>query len=307
MEESPKMTDLDTTVVTTVTAATVSIGRDGRGSGVVIAPGFVLTNAHNLRDRSTQVGFADGRHAQGTVAGTDADGDLAVLAVETGDAAPLDWAESPPRVGQTLVAGAAGGLHHRVTVGHVSAVGQAFRSGGGRLVQDAIEHTVPLARGSSGGPLVDLAGRLVGINTHRIGHRFYLARRGDDALRSRIEQLRAGQSVRPRRLGVALAPNDIARGLRRAVGLPERDGLLVRGVADGSPASAAGIREGDLLVSVGGHTVTSIDDLARAVDTAATAATADANTMAIGLVRGADELTVEVRFDEPVADSSTPQ
>ncbi len=292
------MTDLDPTVVTALTAATVSIGRDGRGSGVVIAPGFVLTNAHNLRDRSTQIGFSDGRHVQGTVAGSDADGDLAVLAVDTGDATPLQWAAPPPRVGQVLVAGAAGGLHHRVTVGYASAIGQAFRSGGGRLVQDAIEHTVPLARGSSGGPLVDVTGRLVGINTHRIGHRFYLARPGDEALRSRIEQLRAGQSVRARRLGVALAPADVARGLRRAVGLPERDGLLVRGVADDSPAATAGIREGDLLVSAAGTAIASIDELARAIDSSG-------DGVAIGLVRGAEELTVEVRFDSPIADAPT--
>jgi len=288
--------ELDQDLVTTVANATVSIGRDGRGSGIVVSEGFVLTNAHNLRDRTTEVGFADGRRVQGTVAGTDPDGDLAVLSVDTADTAPLTWADAAARVGQAVVAAAAGGGTSRVTVGHVAATGRAFRSGGGRLVEDAVEHTAPLARGSSGGPLVDLSGRLVGINTHRLGHRFYLARGAGADLTARIEQLRSGQSVRPRRLGIAIAPAHVAAQLREAVGLPARDGLLVRGVSEGSPAAAAGISEGDLLVEAGGSPVATVDDLAKAVDAAGA-------TLTVKLVRGTEERTVEINLDTAEADA----
>ena len=80
-----------TTVAERLDAATVAVGRDRRGSGVVIADGRVLTCAHNLRDRTTEVTFADGRQAQASVVGVDADGDLAVLEVDTAGVAPAEW------------------------------------------------------------------------------------------------------------------------------------------------------------------------------------------------------------------------
>ena len=86
-----------------------------------------------------------------------------------------------------------------------------------------------LAPGSSGGALLDTTGNLVGINTNRIGEGFYLALPADAALRERIEALGRGESPEPTRLGVAVAPAHVARRMRRAVGLPERDGVLVRG------------------------------------------------------------------------------
>ena len=106
----------------------------------------------------------------------------------------------------------------------------------------SVEHTAPLAPGSSGGALLDAPGRLLGINTNRLGEGFYLALPADDALRDRIDALGRGESTERPRLGIAVAPQHVARRLRRSVGLPERDGLLVRGVEDGSPAAAAGIQ-----------------------------------------------------------------
>ena len=94
-----------------------------------------------------------------------------------------------------------------------------------------------------------------------MGDGFYLAVPADATLRERVDQLAAGQSPTHRRLGVSIAPAHVARRLRRAVGLPERDGLLVRGVEDGSPAAAAGITTGDLIVSAGGRDVGTADDL----------------------------------------------
>lgn len=271
--------------------AVVRIGRGpGRGAGLVIAPGLVVTNAHNLRGAQTTVTAADGRQSIGTVAGVDGDGDLATLNVDTAGSAPLEWAEGPPALGQTVFAlavPAGGGL--RITRGGVSATGRQFRGPGGRLIEDAIEHTAPLAPGSSGGPVVDAEGRLVGVSTHRLGDGFYLAVAVSAGLRARIDELCRGESPSRRRLGVALAPSHVARRIRAAAGLPERDGLLVRGVEDASPAAQAGIGRGDLLVATGGRPLASLDDLAAALDAAG-------DTLVLGVVRGVDDLELTVRF-----------
>ncbi len=278
------------TVATRLGPATVSIGRDGRGSGVVIAEGQVLTCAHNLRDRTTQVTFADGRTAQGSLLGADVDGDLAVLAVDTAGAPPAEWAPSAPSDGQ-VVFGAARGQGLRVTFGLVSGTDRTFRGPRGRRLSGSVEHTAPLARGSTGGALADAEGRIVGVNTLRLGDRFALAQPADEALRSRVAKLAAGETPSRRRLGVALAPSHVARRLRASVGLAERDGLLVRGVEDGSPAAAAGIEPGDLLVTAAGRPLQSADDLFEVLE-----AHADADTLTLIVVRGADERTVEARF-----------
>jgi S1-C subfamily serine protease len=150
---------------TTVGAATVAIGRSGRGSGVVVAEGRVLTNAHNLRDRTTQVTFADGRAEQGSLLALDPGADLAVVEVDTGDVEPVRWADQVPGVGAVVLAVSRGHGGPRVTVGFVSGVQRSFR-GPGRRIDGGLEHRRWPC--SSGGLLVDLA-RLVGLNTHRLG------------------------------------------------------------------------------------------------------------------------------------------
>ncbi len=276
--------------------ATVTIGRDRRGTGIVIAPGRILTNAHNLRDRTTQIGFADGTTTQGEVLGADADGDLAVLGVEpAGETAVADWAETAPAAGQVVFAAGRGRQGLRVTFGVVSGVERTFRGPRGRRIRGSVEHTAPLARGSSGGPLLDADGRLVGINTHRLGDGFYLAIPADAGLRERVDRLAAGRSPRRRRLGIAVAPSFVARRLRRAVGLPERDGLLVRGVDDGSPAAASGLLTGDLIVTANGTDVRNADDLWAVLDSLSGD---EVDVVALGIVRGTDELTIEVRFED---------
>ena len=201
-----------------VAPAVVRIGQgDGRGAGVVIGEGRVLTNAHNLRGAETTVTFHDGRQATGTVAGIDRDGDLAVLAVDTAGGAAIRWepATVDPTVGTAVFAVAnPAGRGLRVTFGLVSAVGQAFRGPHGRRIAGSIEHTAPLNRGSSGGPVVDAAGALLGINTNRVGDGFYLAMPADADLATRIDALGRGESPSRPRLGVALAPSHAARRLR---------------------------------------------------------------------------------------------
>jgi serine protease Do len=267
----------------------VGIGSRQRGSGVVIAAGKVLTNAHNVRGDEVTVTFADGRSTRGQVSGVDWDGDLAVIAVDTGSAKPLDWADGASVDVGAVVFGAAAtsGGGTRVTWGTVSAVARAFRGPGGRKIAGSLEHTAPMAPGSSGGALVDAEGRLVGLNTNRIGEGFYLALPADAALRERIDALGRGESPSRRRLGVAVAPAFVARRLRRSVGLPDRDGLLVRGVEDGSAAAKAGIVEGDLIVEVAGRTVEDADDLVEALAAAT-------EPFEVKIVRGTEDRTVSV-------------
>jgi len=267
----------------------VGIGRHQRGSGVVVADGRVLTNAHNLRGDEVTVTFADGRSTVATVVGVDHDGDLAVVSVDTAGAPPLDWATDAALGVGAIVFGLAASRSAgtRITLGTVSAVGRAFRGPGGRRISGSIEHTAPLASGSSGGPLLDGSGRLAGLNTNRIGEGFYLALPADAALRERVESLAAGTSVERPRLGIAIAPAFVARRMRRSVGLPDRDGLLVRGVEDDSPAAKAGIARGDLIVAVAGNAVTDADELLDAIGAAK-------QPYPILLVRGADEVTVTI-------------
>ncbi|HVL97054.1 MAG TPA: S1C family serine protease [Solirubrobacteraceae bacterium] len=261
----------------------------GRGSGVIVAPGRLLTNAHVLRGDEVAVSFGGGDAVHGRVTGVDADLDLAVIAADTGDRPAVAWAPEAAAaadVGTPVFAVAdPGGRGLRVTFGLVSAAGRAFRGPRGRRIGGAIEHSAPLPRGSSGSALVDADGRLLGINTVRLEGGLILAVPADAALRARVEALGRGEAPARPRLGIALAPPAAARRLRTAVGLPERDGLLVRAVQPGSPAAAAGIQRGDLLVSAGGSPLASVDDLFDALETAS-------GTLDLGVVRGTEELAV---------------
>jgi serine protease Do len=266
----------------------VGIGRRQRGSGVIVADGRVVTNAHNLRGGETTVRFADGRTATGRVAGVDWDGDLAVVEVDTSGATPLAYGDGQPGVGAAVFGAAAtpSGAP-RVTVGFVSSVERAFRGPGGRRIAGSIEHTAPLASGSSGGALVDATGRLVGLNTNRVGEGFYLALPADTTFQQRIDALARGEEPSRPRLGIAVAPSAIAMRMRQSVGLPAREGLLVRGVEDDSLAAKAGILEGDLIVEVGGQAVSEVDALYELLGKVEL-------PFEVKVVRGTEERTVSV-------------
>jgi len=180
-----------------------------------------------------------------------------------------------------------GGRGLRTTFGMVSATGRGFRGPRGRRVAGSIEHTAPLPRGSSGGPLVDAHGNLLGLNAVRRDGGFILALPADAALKRRVDELARGEAAERPRLGVALAPPRAARRMRAAVGLEPRDGLLVRQVVDDSPAASAGLQRGDLLVRAGDKPLASMDDLFDALDGAT-------DTLALGLVRGTEERDVAV-------------
>jgi serine protease Do len=277
-------------VATSVGPAIVRIdsGRRG-GSGIVVGPDQVLTNAHNVDGGPVPVILADGREADGEIIAVDVDADLALLRVTTGDVPAPAFDEGPATIGQPVFAVAATRHGPRVTFGLVSAVGQSFRGPRGRRIGGSIEHTAPLAAGSSGSALVDAEGRLVGLNTNRLGNGFYLALPADETFRRRLDGLASGTSPHRPRLGVAIAPAWVAKRMRAAVGLPAIDGLLVRDVEPESAAAEAGIAVGDLIVAVGGAPVGDADALTDALDRAG-------EMLSIDLVRGTEERTVEVRF-----------
>ena len=279
------------TVAASAKHAIVRLGQDGRGTGFVVADGKVLTNAHNLRNATIQVAFANGSVVQGAVHAVDPEGDLAVISVDTAGAHALVWSDAPPQQGTVVLAlsPTQGGV--RVTWGMVSATDLSFAGPRGRAISGSIEHTAPLARGSSGGPLLSLDGRVVGVNTHRLGDGFYIALPADASVQERVAKLLEGVSVSPRRLGVALATAESAAQLRRAVGLTERDGLLVRGVREDGVGAKAGIKEGDLLVAAGGRPLVDAKDLEAALAGATEA------TIELSIVRGVEELTLTATFD----------
>lgn len=270
----------------------VGIGqRWGVGSGVSLGGGRILTNAHNVRREDVTVTLPGGETTTGRMAGADVDKDIAVVTVDGAPPAP-EWAEDLSSVGigtPVFALSNPGGRGLRVTYGFVSGTERSFRGPRGRRIAGSIEHTAPLLPGSSGGPIVDLEGRLLGLNTNRLGEGFYLAIPADLALREQADALAKGQAPARPRMGVGLAPAEVARGLRKAVGLPERDGLLIRAVEEKSPADAAGIKEGDLLVAAGDQPLADFDGLFDALESAD-------GELRVKIVRGVDEHELVVSF-----------
>jgi serine protease Do len=293
------LTELQTAVQQAAERVGPAVVAVGRGAGVVVDQDRVLTNAHNLTGREVEVRLADGRTELAEVLGVDLDGDLAVLRVATGTGAAATWADDGPALGGAVLAfGAPRRGPSRVTVGFVSGIARSFRGPRGRRLL-GFEHTAPVGRGSSGGPVVDLEGRVVGIDTHRRGDGLYLALPVSTELRARVERLGRGETPRRRRLGVAVAPVQVAARLRAAVGLVPREGVLVRGVEPDGPADRAGLREGDLIVAVDASSVTTPDELLDVLEVAG-------DTLTVAVVRGETDLTVTVSFTTSAGDSEAP-
>jgi S1-C subfamily serine protease len=289
--------------ITTVAArqgpAVVGVGRGWRsGTGMVVGTGRVLTAIHNTGE-GAGVTLADGSRSEAELVGVDRDLGIAVVAAETGDAERLEWAAGETEVesGMPVIALAnPGGRGLRATLGFVSATDRSFRAPRGRRIRGAIEHTASLPRGSAGGPLLDSEGRLVGVNAVRVEGGLILSLGVQSGVRAAVERLSRGEEPDRPRLGVAVAPPYVARRLRRAVGLPERDGVLVRQVESGSPADRAGLAEGDLIVAAAGRDLDGIDALHLAVDEAVSR-----GDLSLGVLRGSDEREIQVELASEAA------
>lgn len=281
-------------IAATVGAAVVGVGRRGHvGSGIVIEQDTVLTNAHNIHSAQITVTFSDGHTETGEIAGFDPDRDLAVAKVATAEVVPVAWSTSSgAELGDPVVAlSNPGGRGLRVTVGYVSGLDRSFRGPRGRRISGSIEHTAPLLPGSSGGPIVNPAGGLLGINTNRLGEGFYLAIAADAELQAGVGDLRHGTAPKRRYIGITAVPDSVARRMRRAVGLPEVPGVLVRDIVAGGPAAEAGIGEGDLIIRIGSMEIADVDDLHAALDAAE-----PGTTITMTVLRGTEEheLTVTI-------------
>jgi S1-C subfamily serine protease len=250
---STVVTEVARTVLPSVASLSVRTPRgEGAGSASVItADGFLLTSAHVVSGAtSAEALFADGTSVSADVVGRDVLSDLAVLRaramvpapVELGDAAHL-------KVGQLVVAlGNPLGLAGSVTAGVVSSLGRSLPTSAGRVIDEVIQTDAALNPGNSGGVLADGHGRMVGVNTAVAGIGLGLAVPINSATREIIAALMSTGRVRRAWLGIAGANVPLAPALAARIGSPT--GLQVAGVAPDSPAELAGIRRGDVVVSL---------------------------------------------------------
>jgi len=233
------------------------------GSGVVFTgDGFLLTNAHVVGKATTGTAeFADGTSAPFRVVGADPLSDLAVRANgPTPEPAELGEADTL-RVGQLVVAvGNPLGLAGSVTAGVVSALGRSLPARG-RVIEDVIQTDAALNPGNSGGALADASARVVGINTAVAGVGLGMAVPVNATTRKIISALMQDGRVRRAYLGLAMTPGPVPASWRERLG--RKTGLLVAQVVAGGPADRAGLRPGDLLLTVAGHPVAVSQDLQR--------------------------------------------
>jgi S1-C subfamily serine protease len=234
------------------------------GSGVVFTgDGFLLTNAHVV-GKSTRgtAEFSDGTSAPFRVVGADPLSDLAVLRADGPTPEPAELGEADRlKVGQLVVAvGNPLGLAGSVTAGVVSALGRSLPARG-RVIEDVIQTDAALNPGNSGGALADADARVIGINTAVAGVGLGMAVPVNATTRKIISALMRDGRVRRAYLGLAMVPGPVPANWRDRLG--RKTGLLVAQVVPGGPADRAGLRQGDLLLTVGGKPVAVSQDLQR--------------------------------------------
>src|SRR5438067_1181537 len=242
--------------------------REGAGSGFIITPdGYLITNSHVAGGASAlQATLPDGRTVDGELVGDDPDSDLAVVKIGADGLSYGRLGDSTRvRIGQVAIAiGSPYGFQHTVTAGIVSALGRSMRGATGRLLDNIIQTDAALNPGNSGGPLVDSAGAVIGVNTAVIlpaqGICFAIA--SNTAERVAIALIREGR-VRRAYLGISAQDLPLLRRVVRHFDLPRESGARVEALTRDSPAALAGIRVGDIIVALDGMAIAGVDDLQR--------------------------------------------
>ncbi len=268
--------------------------QDGAGSGVIIAPdGYILTNNHVVQGaEALSVTLQDGTSHEAVLVGTDPATDLAVIRAGGSDLPYAVLGDSTKlKVGQLVIAiGNPFGFNSTVSTGVVSALGRALRSREGRLIENIIQHTAPLNPGNSGGPLVDSRGRVVGINTAIIAIAQGIGFSVPAATATWvISEILVNGRVRRGFLGLAAQPRQLIRRLARYHSLDNAYGVEVVGINGDGPAARAGIRRGDIIVSIAGVKTESVDDLHRTLSEHAVGQAID-----LIVLRGQERLVLEV-------------
>jgi S1-C subfamily serine protease len=238
----------------------------GSGSGFVIAPdGFILTNSHVIHEAiRIVVNLSDGREYPAQLIGDDPETDLAVIRIDASQLTHVRLADSESlRVGQIAIAiGNPLGFQASVTAGVISALGRSMYSQSGRLIDNIIQTDAALNPGNSGGPLVNSAGEVIGVNTAMIRPAQGIC----FAIASNTAKLVAGWLIRDGRIrrsyiGVAGQNVPLHRRVIRFYNLPLETGVLVASVEKESPAQRAGLREGDIIVAFNERPIGTIHDL----------------------------------------------
>ncbi len=240
----------------------------GSGSGFIIAPdGFILTNSHVVHNASAiTVNLSDGRDFPAQLVGDDPDTDLAVVRIDAPQLPHVRLADSEKlRVGQIVIAiGNPLGFQASVTAGVISALGRSMHGQSGRLIDNIIQTDAALNPGNSGGPLVNSAGEVIGVNTAMIRPAQGIC----FAIASNTAKFVAGWLIRDGKIrrsyiGVAGQNVSIHRRVVRYYNLPLETGVLVVSVEKDSPAAKTGLREGDVIVAFNGEPIGSIHELHR--------------------------------------------
>src|SRR5437870_7625970 len=238
----------------------------GSGSGFIITPdGFILTNSHVVHAATRiVVNLSDGRDCPAQLIGDDPETDLAVIRIAAPQLVDVRLANSEAlRVGQVAIAiGNPLGFQASVTAGVISALGRSMYSQSGRLIDNIIQTDAALNPGNSGGPLVNSAGEVIGVNTAMIRPAQGIC----FAIASNTAKLVAGWLIRDGRIrrsyiGVAGQNVPIHRRVVRFYNLPLETGVLVVSAEKSSPAAKAGLREGDVIIAFNGEPIGSIHEL----------------------------------------------
>jgi S1-C subfamily serine protease len=275
--------------------------RAGAGSGFVVTPdGFALTNSHVVHGATElKALLTDGRRLAAQLVGDDPDTDLAVVRLDATDLVPVELGDSGAlKAGQVAIAiGCPLGFQCTVTTGVISALGRSLPAQNGRMMDTIIQTDAALNPGNSGGPLVNTRGEVIGVNTAVIlgAQGLAFAVPVNTARDVAAELINHGR-IRRSFIGFGGQTVPLVRQVVRYYQLPQETGVLVIAVEPGSPAHAAGLAEGDIIIRAGEHAATSIEAVQRALTQATIGV-----SMTLLVLRGTELVTLTAVPAERVA------